>query len=68
MKDKEQFPLSSKMEELEKIQAYFSSPDLDLEAGIVKVEEASKIAKEILNYLEKVESKLEAIDISENLS
>ena len=66
MKPEESFPLKEKMQELEKIQAYFSSPDLDLEAGIAKVETAAELAREILGYLERVESKIVTIDISRN--
>jgi exonuclease VII small subunit len=57
------FPLQKKIEELEEIEGYFQRPDMDLEVAITKHQDALKVAKEIVTYLDKVESTIEKIDL-----
>ena len=59
---KNKFSLEEKMNQLEKIEEYFSRPDMDLEQSIKKHEEALVVAQDILAYLKKAESSLEQLD------
>ena len=58
------FSLESKMGELEEIEKYMQLPDIDLDEAIRKHEYATKVAKEIMEYLEKSESVFKKIDMS----
>ena len=62
---KESFSLDKKIEELEAIETYFQSPDIDLEAAITKHKQAVEISKEILDYLDKAESTIEQLGLSD---
>lgn len=59
------FSLQKKVAELESLEEYFRQPDMDLETAITKHTQALELAKEILDYLAKAESKLEQINIEE---
>ena len=61
------FVLAEKIKELEKIEHYFTEPNMDLEEGINKHKEALALSKEIIEYLNKVENTLNTIDISQTL-
>ena len=58
------FPLEKKVKQLEEIEAYFQGPEIDLEKGIAKHQEAVAVGKEILEYLEQAETAVKEIDAS----
>lgn len=60
---KTEFRLRDKIAELEKLEAYFEKPEMDLEEAIQKHTEALVLAKEITAYLEKAESSLKQLEI-----
>ena len=57
------FPLEKKIQSLEEIEAYFQSSDMNLEEGIKKQEEALKLGKEILRYLDQAEERLDELSL-----
>lgn len=58
-----EFSLEKKIKELEAIEAYFQESNIDLEKAIGKHSEAIRISKEILEYLQKVETRIEEIEL-----
>jgi exonuclease VII small subunit len=58
-----EFSLQKKVEELETIEAYFQRQDINLDEALGKHQKAMEIAKEIYEYLDTVESKLEKISL-----
>ena len=59
----ESFSLRAKIEQLEEIERYFQKPGMDLELAVKKHKEAVELAKQILAYLQKIETSLTKIDI-----
>ena len=57
------FPLQEKITQLETIEEYFRRPDMNLEVAIEKHKEAILLAKEIVTYLNTVESSIETVNI-----
>lgn len=57
------FPLEEKVQQLEAIEQRFQHPDLPLEEAVAKHREALKLAKEVLEYLKKVESSIEELNL-----
>lgn len=55
--------MDDEMRKLEAIEAYFQTPDMNLEEAIKKHEEALKVAKGILEYLDKAESSLQKLTL-----
>ncbi|MBU6388896.1 exodeoxyribonuclease VII small subunit [Patescibacteria group bacterium] len=62
------FSLQEAIKRLEEIEKYFQLPDIDLEEAISRHKEALKVAKEILEYLDKAENTIKEIDRSEFLN
>jgi len=58
-----QFSLQDKIAELEKIEAYFRTPDIDLQEAIEKHRQALALSKEILAYLDSVESTFKTLEL-----
>lgn len=52
---------SKSYQELQKIVAWFEKEEVDLEEGITKFEEGTKIVKELKEYLEKMENKIKEL-------
>lgn len=52
---------SKSYQELQKIVAWFEKEEVDLEEGIVKFEEGTKIVKDLKEYLEKMENKIKEL-------
>jgi len=52
---------SKSYQELQKIVAWFEKEEVDLEEGISKFEEGTKIVKELKEYLEKMENKIKEL-------
>ena len=53
-----EFNFTKRYAELEKITAWFERDDVDLEEGMKKLEEGTKLVKEMKNYLDTVENKI----------
>ena len=64
MKKDTTFNLDDAMKRLEAIESDFRQPKLDLEASLQKHKDATKLAEEILLYLDQAEQNLERIDIA----
>lgn len=47
--------------QLQTIVAWFEQEDIDLEEGVKKFEEGSKLVKELKNYLETMENKIKEL-------
>ncbi len=56
--------LAEAIQQLERLEAYFQQPDLNLEESIAKHAEAVQLAKSILERLQKAENELEKVDIA----
>jgi exodeoxyribonuclease VII small subunit len=54
--------LNKKLEELEKLVAWFESDDLDIEQAIEKFETANKLAAEIREQLTTLENKITVLN------
>ena len=54
--------ISERLAALEKLEAYFQKPDLDLEEALLKHAEANALVKGILSDLDRAESSLEQVD------
>ncbi len=65
MAEKTTFDLSKNIAELEELERYFQSPDMNLEEAIEKHKQALELSKKIIAYLNTVESTLKQINISE---
>ncbi len=52
---------SKSYQELQKIVIWFEKEEVDLEEGIEKFEEGTKIVKELKEYLEKMENKIKEL-------
>lgn len=52
------FNFKKSYQELQNIVEWFEQEEIDLEEGIKKFEEGSKLVKELKEYLEKVENKI----------
>ncbi len=55
------FNFSKSYQELQKIVEWFEKEEVDLEEGIEKFEEGSKIVKDLKDYLEKMENKIKEL-------
>lgn len=55
------FNFSKSYQELQKIVEWFEKEEVDLEEGIAKFEEGSKIVKNLKDYLEKMENKIKEL-------
>lgn len=55
------FNFSKSYQELQKIVEWFEKEEVDLEEGIEKFEEGSKIVKDLKGYLEKMENKIKEL-------
>ncbi len=62
------FSLENHIVKLEAIETYFSNPDIKLDVAMKKHAEALQIAKEIMEYLDKSEQSIRAIDINDLLN
>lgn len=58
---KEQFNFKKSYQELQNIVEWFEQEEIDLEEGIKKFEEGSKLVKELKEYLDKVENKIKEL-------
>lgn len=54
--------LNKKLEELEKMVAWFESDDIDIESAIAKFESANKLADEIREQLAGLENKITVLN------
>lgn len=52
------FNFKKSYQELQNIVAWFEQEEIDLEEGVKKFEEGSKLVKDLKEYLEKVENKI----------
>jgi len=57
------FSLQKKIAELESLEAYFRAPDIDLQEAIAKHKQALGLSKEILAYLDSVESTFQTLEL-----
>ena len=57
------FSLHKKIAELEALEAYFRSPDIDLQEAIAKHKQALALSKEILAYLDSVEATFQTLEL-----
>jgi hypothetical protein len=57
------FSLQKKIAELEVLEAYFRSPDIDLQEAISKHKQALVISQEVLEYLDSVESTFQTLEL-----
>ena len=57
------FSLQEKIAELEALEAYFRQPDIDLQEAIAKHRQALALSKEVLQYLESVESTFQTLEL-----
>lgn len=55
------FNFAKSYQELQKIVEWFEKEEVDLEEGIEKFEEGSKIVKNLKDYLEKMENKIKEL-------
>jgi exodeoxyribonuclease VII small subunit len=55
------FNFSKSYQELQKIVEWFEKTEVDLEEGIAKFEEGTKIVKDLKEYLEKMENKIKEL-------
>lgn len=61
MPAKEKFNFAKSYAELQKIVEWFEKEDIDLEEGIKKFEDGSKIVKELKEYLDTMENKIKEL-------
>lgn len=55
------FNFAKSYQELQKIVEWFEKEDVDLEEGIAKFEDGSKLVSDLKNYLEKMENKIKEL-------
>jgi exodeoxyribonuclease VII small subunit len=55
------FNFKKSYQDLQNIVEWFEQEEIDLEEGIKKFEEGSKLVKELKEYLEKVENKIKEL-------
>lgn len=55
------YNFSKSYQELQKIVEWFEKEEVDLEEGIAKFEEGTKIVKDLKEYLEKMENKIKEL-------
>ena len=55
------FNFAKSYQELQKIVEWFGKEEVDLEEGIEKFEEGTKIVKDLKEYLEKMENKIKEL-------
>ncbi len=55
------FNFAKSYQDLQKIVEWFEKEEVDLEEGITKFEEGSKIVTDLKNYLEKMENKIKEL-------
>ncbi|MSU75195.1 MAG: exodeoxyribonuclease VII small subunit [Candidatus Magasanikbacteria bacterium] len=60
-KETKKFNFAKSYAELEKISAWFERENIDLEEGIEKLEEGTKLVGEIKKYLNTVENKIKSL-------
>jgi exodeoxyribonuclease VII small subunit len=58
MSSSKSFNFKKSYQELQNIVEWFEQEEIDLEEGVKKFEEGSKLVKELKEYLEKVENKI----------
>jgi exodeoxyribonuclease VII small subunit len=61
MPSQKSFNFKKSYQELQNIVEWFEQEEIDLEEGIKKFEEGSKLVKELKEYLEKVENKIKEL-------
>ena len=59
----ESFSLQKKIAELEALESYFRTPDIDLQEAISKHKQALALSKEVLAYLDTVESTFQTLEL-----
>lgn len=55
--------LSDQLAELEKLETFFQSPELDLDEALKKHTEALKVGQDILTHLDTVENTLNQVEV-----
>jgi len=61
MSTDKKFNFAKSYQDLQKIVEWFEKEDVDLEEGIKKFEDGSKIVKELKDYLDKMENKIKEL-------